>query len=169
MNYINVLITGLFGVIVAILTWKLAGKREKRKFQKDVLLKRYYEIEAFYVDVIATIDKVIRITRSGKDYSDIINEISIQTAKINLMGCKPVNEKLKIVDEKIQTWSSEYRKGIPKRIEGTTLALSSNLDQVHFDKANELYPEVNTAISELNFAMQVHLFELRKDIEKSNS
>ena len=40
---LTVFLSGLFGLLVAVLTWNLASKREKKKFKQDLELREFKE------------------------------------------------------------------------------------------------------------------------------
>lgn len=166
MNFITVLVSGLCGLLVAIVTWKLAGMREKRKFKQEILYKDYKDKESFYTDLLASIHKIIRLTKEGKDYVEI-DQMSVQTAKTTLIGAASVTEKLEIVADNLQKWIIEYRKGMPRRLGDTNFVFVSSQDDEHIQKANNLYPGLHKAIYELGLEIKDHLKGLKNDLVKS--
>ncbi|MDI1321983.1 MAG: hypothetical protein PSV36_04495 [Algoriphagus sp.] len=161
---ITVFISGLFGLIVALLTWKLANQREKRKFQIDLYLRELKEKEDLYVSMLANLEKVIRLTRSGQDYSTLLTELSLNSARANILASEKINEQLDLVSDKLYEWSSEFKKGLPTKIGESGFAMISNKDFEHRDSAKELYPELMTQITQLINDVKTELKESKKQL-----
>lgn len=60
---ITVLISGIFGLVVAVITWVLANFRENKKFKRDFEISKLNEIKELYVYTLTSIDKIIRVTK----------------------------------------------------------------------------------------------------------
>ena len=161
---ITVFISGLFGLLVALLTWKLANQREKRKFQIELNLREYKEKEELYVSILANLDKMIRITRSGQDYSNWLTEISLNSAKANILASEKINKQLSQVSDILYEWSTELRKGLPTKIGESGFGMISNKDFEHQDKAIDLYPELMKQINNLIIAIKAELKESKKQL-----
>jgi len=108
---ITVFLSGLFGLLVAIVTWTLAIRKDKSKFNQELLYRYYKDKENFYVSILANLDKTIRFTKARKDYSELFDELTKNSAKTNLYGTKAINDKLLEVSEKLFEWSTEYKRG----------------------------------------------------------
>ena len=162
----TVFISGLFGLIVALLTWMLANRREKSKFKQELLYRDYKDKESFYISIIASLDKLIRLTMSSRDHFEMFNEMTMNSAKINVYGSKKINDKLVEVSDILYTWSSEYKQSLPKKISETDLALVSTENFKHKEIADKIYPELIVLIQELTTEIQIELKYLRKQMEK---
>jgi len=163
-SIITVLISGFFGLLVAIVTWKLANSREKRNFKHQQIREEIKEYEQMYISVISSIDKTIRIIESRESIDRQIDELSLVSALTNLKGNNVINKKLSEVSDLIFIWSSEYRKGMPKKFGETGLNIVSNMDRKHIKKAEELYPKLMSAINELIKLMKSDLVKMKKDL-----
>ena len=108
---ITVFLSGLFGLLVAIVTWTLAIRKDNSKFNQELLYRYYKDKENFYVSILANLDKTIRFTKARKDYSELFDELTKNSAKTNLYGTKAINDKLLEVSEKLFEWSTEYKRG----------------------------------------------------------
>lgn len=158
---VSVFISGLFGLLVAVITWKLANQREDRKFRRENHLNTIKEKEKLYAEVIATIDKTIKLIYGGKDIDTVLNDLSINAARINLSSTERIIEKLNAVNEKIEAWTFEYRKSLPKRIGDTGLGMVSSEDIKHKTAADKIYSEVVIVIQELVHEIKSELKNLR--------
>lgn len=161
---ITVFVSGLFGLLVALLTWKLANQRERRKFQIELRLREHKEREELYVSILANLDKVIRITKSGQDYSTLLTELSLNSARANILASEKINEQLGLVSDKLYVWSTEFRKGLPTKIGESGFGMISNKDFEHQDKAKDLYPELITQINKLVTDIKTELKESKKQL-----
>lgn len=160
----TVFVFGLFGLLVALLTWKLANQRERRKFQIELRLREHKEREELYVSILANLNKVIRITKSGQDYSTLLTELSLNSARANILASEKINEQLGLVSDKLYIWSTEFRKGLPTKIGESGFGMISNKDFEHQDKAKDLYPELITQISKLVTDIKTELKESNKQL-----
>jgi hypothetical protein len=163
---ITVFVSGFFGLLVALITWTLANKREKYKFLKEICYRDFKDMENYYLSSLASFDKSIRYTKFGKDYSEMIDELTMNSARTNVYGSKKVNDKLVEASEKLYEWSSEFRKSLPKRFGDTDLAVVSSENFKCRDNADNLYPELIQSLQELTLLIRQELKELKKEIEK---
>lgn len=168
MNYIpliTVFISGLFGLLVAILTWMMANRREKRKFKQDFAILDLRAKEDLYVAVLASLDKTIRKTESAEEFENHHEEFSLISAKVNLLSTEIINEKLAEVSNILFRWSTEYKQSNPKKIPNTDFGYVTNLDSGHRRKANEIYLELMDSMIDLVNEIKKELKRIRKDIE----
>lgn len=159
---ITVLISGIFGLVVAVITWILANFRENKKFKRDFEISKLNEIKELYIFTLTSIDKTIRATRKLKDYDKIDDEFSFLTSKLNILASNEVNQKMKEVSDLIFIWSSEYRSGMPKRLGDSNFVTVSIQDKEHLNKSKDYYPIMMEKINEL---VELIKYEI-KQIEK---
>lgn len=168
MNYtplITVFISGLFGLLVAILTWMMANRREKRKFKQDFAIKDLRAKEDLYVAVLASLDKAIRKTESAEEFENHLEEFSLISAKVNLLSTEIINEKLTAASNNLFRWTTEYKQSHPKKIPNTNFGYITNLDSDHRKRANEIYPELMDSMVDLVNEIKKELNRIRKEIE----
>lgn len=140
MLILGALVSGLFGLIVALITWKLSGKREKIKFGQEFKLKEYKEMEVFYASLLATLEKLVKFIKTDVEQTELQNELSLLFAKAVLYSNKEINDRLNSIGEKLFEWSSEYRKSLPMKIGDSSHGIVSNFTVEHGERADELYP-----------------------------
>lgn len=162
---ITVFISGVFGLIVAIVTWKLANHRENRKFKYEQNILDYKEKKDLYVRLLATLDKSIRITRRDENFSNQHEELSLISAQIRILGSERINNKLYEVSDLLFEWSTEYKRGLPKKLGNTDLRMISTQDSPHIKKAEELYPSLAKQMVELAKLIEKELNDIKKKLD----
>ena len=158
MDLNQALITGSFGVAVAIITWLLAGMRESKISKREARNQKREKLENLYATTIAQLEMLLRLTHSGDSYEEIKRELSDRNGMLKLLAKDSVNEKLEEVSILIYQWSTLYRKGAPKRGPGDTAIITSE-DSKSSEEAEKLYPQVNSTIVELIKLMKKHIAE----------
>ena len=158
----EVLITGSFGVVVAIVTWILAGCRESVAYKREIKRERINKLESVYAQTISQLEQLIRITESGESYKDSRKPLSDNNAHLILVSTKAINDQLEKVTDLMYQWSSNYRKGAPKRVGDSDTVIISSQDSKYQEQAKELFPKLNGEIVELIEHMKSHLDEERK-------
>ena len=166
-SLITVFTSGIFGLIVAIVTWKLANKREKRKFNLEFARTELKDKEELYISILASIDKTVKYTTREKDYSELINENALMLAKAKLLAPKEINIQLEKIYDIIEAWSSNYRQSLPKRIEGVNMGVISTEDVKYRKKAEEIIPHLQKAMGELVGEIKSELNKLRDEIKNN--
>lgn len=161
---ITVLISGILGLVVAVITWVLANFRENKKFKRDFEISKLNEIKELYVYTLTSIDKIIRVTKKLKDYDKIDDELSFLTSKLNILASNEVNQKMQEVSNLIFKWSTEYRKGMPKRLGDSNFVTISNQDNLHLEKSHEYYPIMMEKINELVELIKYEIKQIEKKI-----
>lgn len=163
---ITVFVSGLFGLLVAVLTWSLANIREKMRFNKELTYRDYKDKENIYLTLLSSLDKAIRYTKYGKDYTELIDEMTMNSAHINVFGAKSINAKLFDVSEKLYEWSALYSKSIPNKLKGTGVSIVSTEIFEFREKADNMYPQLIELIQDLTNEIKQELTTLRKNVEK---
>lgn len=166
-SLITVFVSGIFGLMVAIVTWRLANKREKQKFNLEFAKTELKDKEELYISILASIDKTVRYTTREIDYSDLIDENTLILAKSKLLATKKINIQLEEIHDIIEVWSSNYRKSLPKRIEGIDMGIISTEDSKYRKKAKELIPHLQKAMGELVDEIKSELNILKAEIKNS--
>jgi hypothetical protein len=166
-SLITVFISGIFGLIVAIVTWRLANKREKQKFNLEFAKTELKDKEELYISILASIDKTVKYTTRGKDYSELIDENAIILAKAKLLATKKINIQLEEIYDIIKVWSSNYSQSLPKKIEGMNMGIISTEDLKYREKAEEIIPLLQKAMGELVEEIKVELNKLSSEIKNN--
>jgi len=150
------IITGSFGVFVAIVTWILAGLREVGVHKREQKKEKQDKLERLYASTISQLEMLIRITESGDSYDELKEELSNNNGMLRLLASEGVNDQFEGTSIIIYRWSSLYRQGAPKKIAGD-MAMITSQDSMYQNKADELYPEVNDSIIKLIELMKMHI------------
>lgn len=156
------IITGISTLLGVGITLFFTSKREKNKFIQDLKWKEYNDVESFYINLIASIEKAKRYTERGENYKELFNENSLISAKANLIAPNSINEQTGKVSDLLYEWSSNYRQSLPRKIGDTGLGVISNIDIKYIDKANEIYPTLNKEIGKLIEMIKVELNKQKK-------
>ncbi|OJV50988.1 MAG: hypothetical protein BGO31_11005 [Bacteroidetes bacterium 43-16] len=146
------------------MTLFFTNRRERNKFVLDNKYKEYLELRSFYIDQIASLEKIKRLTKYGESYKDLIDEMSSLNARAGLLGSEAVNKKMHVISDMLYLWSSTYKKGLPKSIGNSGYAVQSNMDIPFLEKAKELEPELDVEIIQLNEIMKTELASMKKNI-----
>lgn len=166
MEFEIAIVTALSTLLGVGLTMHFTNQREKSKFIQDLKIKENDEIKNFYVDLIASLEKVQRYTERGKDYSELIDEGSVLSAKANLISPDHINEKLANVSEELFIWSSYYRKSLPTKISDTNMGIISTEQGQFRKKADEFYPNLKKEIGELIMLIKIELKNNEESLRK---
>lgn len=166
-SLITVFISGIFGLIVAIVTWRLANKREKQKFNLEFAKTELKDKEELYTSILASIHKSVRYTKGQNDYSDLIDENTLILAKSKILATKKINIQLEEVHDIIEVWSSIYSQSLPKRIDGTDMGIISSEDSKYREKAEELIPHLQKAMGKLVVEIKTELNKLKVEIKNN--
>lgn len=161
---INIFISGFFGLIVAVVTWQLANRREKRKLLLDLNLKKHKELTMLYVSLIANLDRVMKKTRRMEDMADVLDELAMTTAQIDFVATDSIKSKLSSVSGLLSDWSFKYSKSLPKKLGDSDWGIISSEDNKYRTQANEVYPQLRKERLELIELMKHELEEYSKSI-----
>jgi hypothetical protein len=164
MEFEIAIITALSALLGVALTMYYTNKHENSKFIQELKLKQHDEIKSFYIDLIASLEKVKRYTQEGRDYDEIITEGSLLSAKANLVSPIHVNEKLAEVSEALYIWSSYYRKSLPTKLGDTQLTIISTEQGQFRKKADETYPNFKKEMRELIIIIKTELQNSEKGL-----
>jgi len=130
--------------------------------------KKYNNIESLYVNLIASLNKTIKYTKGGENYNELVNELSIISAKVSLIAPDNINKQTETVSDVLYEWSSYYRKSLPTQIEGTNFGIHSNTNSELRDRAEEIYPILNWEIGKLIEMIKIELLGQQKLLHKYN-
>lgn len=158
------ILTGAFGVLVALVTWLLAGFREKQSFRRDIRKEHLAKLENLYASCIESLEMHIRTTHALGNYDEIGRAFSKQNALLRLLSTAEINDQNEKVSVILEEWATIYRRGEPKPIAGTNVGIISSGDSKFTARAKELWPGVNDEIVKFIQMMKVHLERERKVI-----
>lgn len=159
MNLEQAIITGCFGIFVAVVTWILASLREMGNHKREQRKEKQVKLEKLYAGTISQLEMLIRLTESCDSYDEIKRELSSNNGMLRLLASDDVNNNLEETSVLIYRWSSLYRQGAPKKMAGD-MAMITSQDSKYQKEAEELYPEVNESIVQLIKSMKKHISEV---------
>ena len=166
MQLASSIITAVSTLFAVGITLFFTNRRERSKFILDLNLKEYIDLETFYINLLSSIEKAKSYTTQGEDYKELFNEISILSAKANLISTDLINRQLNAVSDVLYEWSSLYRKSLPTKVGNTGLGIVSNIDLEFRDRANELYPKLFDEIQELVKLIKQELNNQKKKLKR---
>lgn len=149
METTSVIITATSTLLGVAMTLYFTYKREKSRFIQDILLKNHLDLKGFLIDMLASIERAKRYTVQGKDYDELLDEISNISARAFIIAPDEIVEKLNAVSDSLYIWSSYYRKGLPSKLGNTGIGIYSSNQNNYSEKAEKHYPEVLKSIEEL--------------------
>ena len=158
------LLGGGFTLLVAIVTWLLAGWRDDRIFRRSKGDERVTRLEALYVSEVTLLERAIEAAQHGGPYPDFA-EFAQSNAKLRLLSTRAIVDQMEVVGQHLYVWSTEQRAGNPKRVGDSGYSLISSGDSAHHRRAAELFPTMNNEIVRLIELMKNHLDELRKGLK----
>jgi heme/copper-type cytochrome/quinol oxidase subunit 2 len=156
------ILTGAFGVVVALITWLLAGFRQRDTFRRDMKIEHLRKLESLYAAEIEALEMSIRVTISLVSYEHVERELSKNNALLRLLSTKQIIDQLENVAVTMLKWSTLYRKGEPKPIGDTGISIIKSGDSDFTQRAQELRPRLNDEIVVLVELMASHLAHERK-------
>lgn len=162
-NIYTVIISGLFGLLVALLTTWVSHKREQINFERTSKKEEFSKIENLYIEHIAMLEKILCFVESQKDFSELFDEISLLNAKIKLYASEGVEQKSSEISDLIYEWSTEFARGCPVKVAGADYCLISSNQTPHREKAKELFPKLNDEILKLVSLMRNEINDLKEN------
>ena len=153
----DALLSGAFGVAVALITWLLAGYREKHTFRRDLQRDYIHKLENIYAERIELLEMAMRITGSLDSYKNIERDLSKNNALLRLLSTKEINDQSETISDFMYKWSSLFRKGAPKKVGDTAMAIISSTDSKYSKQAEELRPQLNGELVKIITLMSAHL------------
>lgn len=153
----TVFASGLFGLLVAVVTLALTGYKESRTERRTLIRDEKRQLEDVYARQIALFEKCIRYTNIPKPYEGLYDDLALVNARMRLLSTMGVIEQSERASDLLHRWSSEHRAGMPKPIGDTGAAVISSNDSTHQEQARELFPQLHDQINKMIEAMQTHL------------
>lgn len=153
---ITISVSGIFALLVAIVTHWLASSRESRVFVREARRDRIQMTRELYEEAIFILDRSCRTLGLGsqEDREQTIRFI----AKLSLHATQAVQEQYFKTADVLDEWVAQARKGQPERHGGVLVVKSgSGREEV---TANSMWPRVEQSLNELKSLMRIHLAEL---------
>ncbi|MCR4302643.1 MAG: hypothetical protein NUV63_00230 [Gallionella sp.] len=150
-------LTGAFGIAVALITWLLAGLRERNSFRRDMQKEHVRKLESIYAECVESLEMSMRITVSIGSYEQIEREHSKNNALLRLLSTNQINDQYEKVSVLMHQWSVLYRRGAPKPIGDLGVSMIASGDSEFSKKADELRPQLNDELVALIKVMAKHL------------
>jgi hypothetical protein len=156
------LLTGTFGLVVALITWLLTSVRERDKFRRDLQLDHIKKLENLYASDIESLELSIRITLKVGSYEEVEKIHSKNNALRMLFSTVEINNQSDLVSDLLHEWSRNYRQGQPKEGQAAGTFIIKSGDSEYVKKAAEVRPKLDAEILNLVRLMSRHLASERK-------
>jgi hypothetical protein len=153
----DALLTGAFGVAVALITWILAGLRERQSFRRDMQKEHVAMLQELYAACIEALEMSVRVTISLGSYDEVERQHSKNNALLLLLSTEEINDQHEKVSVLLQQWSSLYRRGAPKPTADPGMFLVRSWDSQYSKNAEEFRPELDEEVISLVRMMAMHL------------
>lgn len=160
-SYLTVIISGFFGLLVALSTFWLTTRKEIALFERNSKKERIAKLEALYLDELAMFEKVIRYVESSQDCTSLYDEMARLNARMKLGASKIVLEHASKLSELIHVWSSEYAQGQPSKSVDRRFVMISSSQTPHREKAEQIYPQITETALKMIDAMREELQKLQ--------
>ncbi|CAM3844248.1 hypothetical protein FLGE108171_16050 [Flavobacterium gelidilacus] len=157
-------ITAISTLLGVALTLFFTNRRERNRFLLDNKHKEYLELREFYVELLASLDKTIRLTESGESYINMTDEMSLISSKSYLIASENINNKLIEISILMFEWSSLYKKSLPKKVGDSNFSIRTSEDSKYRIQANEINPELRREIGKLIDLIKEELMSLKSKI-----
>ena len=154
---ITVFVSGLFSLLVTLVTVSISNRKEDRRLTKDDKRVKYDKLENVYADTVALFEKVIRYVEHSGDVSDLWEQMSRSNSRLSLLASQEVRLQTESLSAAVFEWSAAYNRAKPKNIGDSGYAAISSNDLKFNEKARELYPSVNDGLVKLIALMREHL------------
>lgn len=154
---VTVLVSGLFGLLVAWVTGRMAHRREVALSSRLIARDRIDLKRNVFSRQLSVLEKSIRLTNRLENYSVLDEELSFVNAQLLLIGNMTIVTQSERVGDLLYEWSTEVRKGSPLRGPDSTIAVFNPMQKTHQVNATEIFPKLNQAILELAALMRTEL------------
>ena len=158
----DVLLTGAFGVAVALITWVLAGLRDRQRLRSVVQREHIGKLENVYAGCIEAFELSIGETLSLGSYEEVKRLHAKNSAMLRLLSTRDINDQSEKVSGLMHQWSALYRRASPKQVAGTDMAITASGDSENMKKAQEVQRRLNEELVALIDLMGKHLARERK-------
>lgn len=147
---ITVFLSGLFGILVAVVTFLLADRKDVRAQRQEAAHKSYEEAKSTYTDSLACIEKCLRDVFGTASFPLLEEELAISSARLQLIAPDNIIAQNNEVSELMNTWQSEHRQS-----QSTSIGETSKV-------VNDNYTRLMGACTALANLMRDHLSRLRE-------
>ncbi len=151
---VTVAVSGVFGLLVAVITHWLSMSRESQSLRRDLARDEMKSLGELYEDALFVLDRQIRTYGMGTDADQ--DRVLKLLARLSLYGRQDVQDKYQRASELIDTWCAERNAADPKRMGGSILIFTTS-DREHRAKAEVAWPAAERAFNELKALMREHL------------
>ena len=166
LTLLTVFMSGLFGLLVAVVTAKLGSSKEATAHERKTNRDSYEEIRSAYVGYIASLEKLLHATVHSAEIPTLWTDLASTSALVALVGKPAVIDQSVRMGNMYQAWTR--RSGfLPNTGGSSTLpAFPSLVPAEEFPLEDEALRElVLEEYAKLQDAMRKHLTELRARLQ----
>ena len=153
---ITVSVSGIFAIIVAVVTHWLSSSRESKVLQRESRRDEIAVLRQLYEEAIFILDHACRTRNLGTDEDQ--NRVIRFLARLHLHAPSYVRDQYHITSDAVDAWTPQVRKGEPESRQGILIfRAGADADKA---KAQEAWPAVEQELIKLKKQIKKHLAEL---------
>jgi hypothetical protein len=159
---LTVVISSIFGFLVAVLTNRMSASREQAAFKRQLYREKLDATRALYEDAFFVLERLVIQEGTGDKVEQ--NELTRVMARLSLRSTTDICMQYERAVESAQAWADEFRKTQPRRV-GDYEIITSDLwgtKQKATLEAESRYSAFHQSFYELKTKMILHLTELEK-------
>jgi len=161
LSLITVFVSGLFALAVAVVAAWLSSFRDTSSYARDRAREHFDAIKAVYANHLAHLEKSMRYTERLGDYTEL-DDLAIVNAQLLLSGSPDVIEQSERCSDLLYRWSTEFRRGSPKKLGDSGLSMVASGDSEHRAEAKALRPKLDAELTKLLKLMKEHLQSIER-------
>jgi len=159
---ITVIASGIFGLLVSILTTFLQARREDRIFKRQLYKERIETTRNLYQDTLSILAGYCK--RGGVGTEEDQNELIHLRSRLALSADRSVQTCFQKSSESLEIWAAEYQKAQPRQMGSYILIESGRKYSEHEVEAEKLFPNYEQEFQRLQEAMSKHLRNLEEEM-----
>jgi hypothetical protein len=158
---ITVLVSSVFGLIVAVATSKLSSSSENKVFRRQLRRDKVDATRLLYEDALFVLNRTV--SRLGVGDNTEQTEINRMLARLALSSTNDIRNQYEKTAEAVDTWAATYRKSQPER-HGDNAIVKSGMGKYR-EEADLLIPNLEENLSKLRKLMIEHIGNLEAEIK----
>jgi hypothetical protein len=162
---ITVTVSGVFAIIVAVVTHWFSSSREARVLQREVRRDEIAVLRQLYEEAIFILDHACRTRNFGtkEDQNRVIRFL----ARLHLYSPSYVRDQYHTTSDVVDAWTAQVRSSEPESRQGILIFRAGA--EAEKAKAQEAWPAVEQELTKLKKQMKKHLTELASDLTTRSS
>jgi hypothetical protein len=163
MPLFTVFLSGLFALLVAVVTWWMNKNKEKTRIEEERFLNDIKERELLYASLLAFIEDKVNNVISPKENA---GGHSLIIARIHLIAPETIHIQIDKVMNRIVEWATEYEKG--KGIPAVGGRFVSMETITHSENSKEIFALLMNETQELIKLIKLELSKMKVSLNKND-